>query len=95
MFKLLKRMRFILKFHKSVPFIKDFFTSTEVKRGTKLFYAVLFFGYLAFPFDIIPDFLAFFGVLDDIAIAAFLLERMVKAAPDSLKEKHAAVSEIS
>ncbi|WP_164670993.1 YkvA family protein [Virgibacillus doumboii] len=86
--KLFKRGRFLLKFHKSIPFVKDFFISKEVNIMTKVFYALLIIGYIAFPFDIIPDFLFLFGIFDDIAIAAFLLQRMVKVAPETLKEKH-------
>lgn len=83
-----KRLQFLLKFHKSVPFVTDFFVSKEVTIGSKLMFAILIIGYIAFPFDIIPDFLFLFGILDDITIVAFLLQWMVKAAPESLKEKH-------
>lgn len=86
--KLLKRIRFLFKFHKSIPFLKDFFVSAEIGLGSKLLYAVLIIGYIAFPFDIVPDFLFIFGVFDDITIAIFLLQLMVKTAPESLKEKH-------
>ncbi|WP_090086990.1 hypothetical protein [Lentibacillus persicus] len=54
--KLIKRFKFLFTFHKSIPFIADFFY--------------------------------FFGFVDDITVAAFLLQQMVKAAPASLKEKH-------
>ncbi|WP_077324354.1 YkvA family protein [Virgibacillus siamensis] len=88
MSRFLKRLRFLLKFHKSVPFVKDFFVSKEVRTGNKLLFFVLIIGYILIPFDIIPDFLFWFGVLDDITIAAFLLQWMVKIAPESLKRKH-------
>ncbi|MBP1948454.1 YkvA family protein [Virgibacillus litoralis] len=84
----LKRIRFLFKFHKSIPFLKDFFISKEIKPVTKLVYALLIISYIAIPFDIIPDFLFIFGIVDDITIAIFLLERMVNSAPQSLKEKH-------
>ncbi len=84
----LKRIRFLFKFHKSIPFLKDFFISKEIKSVTKLIYALLILGYAAIPFDIIPDFLFIFGIVDDVTIAIFLMERMVKSAPQSLKEKH-------
>lgn len=41
-----------------------------------------------FPFDLIPDFLLFFGVLDDIAVVLFILQRIVKMAPKHLQEKY-------
>ncbi|MGP4107519.1 YkvA family protein [Virgibacillus sp. L01] len=84
----LKRIRFLFKFHKSIPFLKDFLISKEIKFVTKLIYALLIIGYAAIPFDIIPDFLFIFGIVDDVTIAIFLLERMAKSAPQSLKEKH-------
>jgi uncharacterized membrane protein YkvA (DUF1232 family) len=57
--------------------------------GTKKITGVLLIiGYLIFPFDLIPDYLLFVGVLDDIMVVTFVLERMVKMAPASLKEKY-------
>lgn len=66
----------------------DFFRSSQVKGTTKLLYVVLVIGYILIPFDLIPDFFYLFGFFDDITVAAFLLQRMVKVAPESLKEKH-------
>lgn len=77
-----------MKFQNYIPFIKDFFTSKEVNIATRLTYAFLIIGYIVFPFDFIPDFLLFFGILDDVAVALFLLRRMVKVAPESLTKKH-------
>lgn len=86
--RFLKRIRFLAKFHKSIPFIKDFFVSGQVKLSTKLLYAISIIGYIIFPFDLIPDFLFVFGIFDDVTVAIFLLQRMVKSAPEALKEKH-------
>ncbi|GAA0431479.1 hypothetical protein GCM10008983_05060 [Lentibacillus halophilus] len=86
--KFAKRIRFLFRFHKSIPFLKDFFLSNEVKKRTKWFYLLLIIGYGLFPFDFIPDFFYMVGIFDDITVAVFLLQRMVQAAPDSLKEKH-------
>ncbi|WP_085993444.1 YkvA family protein [Oceanobacillus senegalensis] len=83
-----RRLSFLLKLHKSIPFLFDFFVSSEVKISKKLFFLVTILGYFFIPFDIIPDFLAFFGIIDDVSIALFLLQQMVKVAPESLKEKH-------
>ncbi|TMN22546.1 YkvA family protein [Lentibacillus cibarius] len=88
MHKLFKRIRFLFTFHKSIPFLKDFFLSGEVKVRTKILYLLLIIGYGIFPFDLIPDFILVFGIFDDITVAVFLLQRMIHAAPDSLKEKH-------
>lgn len=42
----------------------------------------------AMPLDLIPDFLPFIGILDDIGIVLFILNRIVKMAPVQLQEKH-------
>ncbi|UJL47006.1 DUF1232 domain-containing protein [Virgibacillus sp. NKC19-16] len=88
MYRFFNRIRFLFKFHKSIPFMKDFFMTNEVKRSTKILFAVLIIGYIALPFDLIPDFILLFGIVDDATIAIFLLQQMVKVAPESLKEKH-------
>ncbi|RFU60478.1 YkvA family protein [Peribacillus glennii] len=88
MFKFLKRIKFILKFWKFIPFLKDFFQSEDVELHKKVLGILLIFTYAFFPFDLIPDFLSLIGVVDDVVIAGFVLERMVKLAPDSLKRKH-------
>jgi uncharacterized membrane protein YkvA (DUF1232 family) len=88
LFRFLKRIRFILKFWKFIPFLKDFFISNQVALHKKGLAVLLILTYAFFPFDLIPDYLAFLGIVDDLVIAGFVLERMVKLAPDSLKEKH-------
>jgi uncharacterized membrane protein YkvA (DUF1232 family) len=45
-------------------------------------------GYIVFPFDIIPDFLTFFGFLDDITILTIVLQQMIKMAPEQMKKKY-------
>ncbi|MFD1038330.1 YkvA family protein [Virgibacillus byunsanensis] len=88
MVRFFKRIRFLFKFHKSIPFLKDFFITREVSIVKKVLFVFLIMGYIIFPFDIIPDFLLFFGILDDATVAILLLQQMFKAAPDALKEKH-------
>ncbi|MBY7142326.1 DUF1232 domain-containing protein [Virgibacillus sp. NKC19-3] len=88
MYRFFHRVRFLFQFHKSIPFMKDFFTTNEVKLITKILFAVLIIGYIALPFDLIPDFIMLFGIMDDATIAILLLQLMVKIAPQSLKEKH-------
>jgi uncharacterized membrane protein YkvA (DUF1232 family) len=41
-----------------------------------------------FPFDIIPDWLGLFGVIDDVAVLLFILQQIVKMAPSHLKNKY-------
>ncbi|WP_319941415.1 YkvA family protein [Metabacillus sediminilitoris] len=45
-------------------------------------------AYAFFPFDLIPDFLSLFGIVDDVVIATFVLERMIKMSPQFLKDKY-------
>lgn len=86
--KFFKRVKFIAKFWKFIPFLKDFFLSNEVQLNSKIAGVLLITMYAFFPFDLIPDFLAFFGIVDDVVIATFVLDRIIRIAPDSLKEKY-------
>jgi uncharacterized membrane protein YkvA (DUF1232 family) len=88
MFKYFKRLKFILKFWKFIPFLKEFFFSREVEMHKKAIGVLFILAYAFFPFDLIPDFLSLFGIIDDVVIATFVLERMIKMAPDSLREKY-------
>ena len=88
MTRFLRRMKFVFKFWKSVPFVGEFFLSREVEIRKKIISLLLIFGYAFFPFDLIPDFLILLGIVDDAVIIAFIIERMMKWAPDSLKEKY-------
>ncbi|MFA1822850.1 YkvA family protein [Virgibacillus oceani] len=88
MMRFLRRIRFLFKIHKSVPFIKDFFLTSEIKTATKLFFVAIMLGYFVFPFDLIPDFLVVIGLVDDVVIAFLILQQMVKIAPASLRDKY-------
>ncbi len=88
MFKFLRRIKFIFQFGRFFPFLKDFYQSREVPAHHKVLGALMILTYAFFPFDLIPDYLAFFGIVDDVVIATFILERLVKIAPQSLKDKH-------
>jgi uncharacterized membrane protein YkvA (DUF1232 family) len=45
-------------------------------------------GYLAFPIDIIPDFIPVAGQLDDAIVAAFALRYVIRATPESVLAEH-------
>ncbi|QFT91112.1 hypothetical protein FIU87_20890 [Bacillus sp. THAF10] len=86
--KVLKRLRFVFTFWRFIPFLVDYFRSREVSGTKKITGFVLLLGYVVFPFDLIPDYVLLFGAVDDIVIITFVLERLVKMAPASLKEKY-------
>ncbi|UOQ49145.1 DUF1232 domain-containing protein [Gracilibacillus caseinilyticus] len=82
------RLKFLVKFRKSLPFLKEFFLSKEVSLLVKLASVLLMVGYIVFPFDLIPDYLLVFGVLDDVMIVGLILQQMIKMAPESLRAKY-------
>jgi uncharacterized membrane protein YkvA (DUF1232 family) len=59
----------------------------RVPRRRKLLLAALA-GYLALPFDLIPDFVPVAGQLDDVIVVAFVLRRFVQSSGDSLIREH-------
>ncbi|KAB7706241.1 DUF1232 domain-containing protein [Bacillus aerolatus] len=86
--KMWKRIKFVFTFRRSIPFLKDFFLSKEVALVNKMLSIGLIIGYFFLPLDLIPDFFAIIGLLDDIAVFTFVLQQIVKMAPHSMKEKH-------
>ncbi|MEB2590048.1 DUF1232 domain-containing protein, partial [Bacillus cereus] len=86
--KLISRLRVVFHVRRFVPFLFDFFTSKEVSIKKKILSVAFLVGYVAMPLDLIPDFLPFIGILDDIGIVLFILNRIVKMAPVQLQEKH-------
>lgn len=86
--KFLKRIKFIFKFWNSIPFIVDFFRTKEVDLYKKILSSLMILTYAFFPFDLIPDFISLFGIVDDIVVTSFIIERMVKWAPETLKNKY-------
>ncbi|UFT99786.1 DUF1232 domain-containing protein [Radiobacillus kanasensis] len=86
--RFVRRLKFLFNIRKSIPFLKDFFTSKEVSNGKKLISVLLVVGYIFFPFDLIPDFFLWFGILDDVAVAGFVLQKIVQMAPKDLQDKY-------
>ncbi|MED4878048.1 YkvA family protein [Anoxybacillus geothermalis] len=82
-----KRLRFIVHVRRFLPFLFEFFVSHEVPMRKKLFSVGLLLLYIALPLDLIPDWLALFGLIDDLAVFLFILQQVIKMAPVSLKEK--------
>ena len=45
-------------------------------------------AYIASPIELIPDFIPGIGQLDDIAIAAFVLDQMLNRIPENIVREH-------
>ncbi|KGP71771.1 YkvA family protein [Pontibacillus yanchengensis] len=88
MLRFWRRIRFLFNLKKSIPFLMEFFRSYEVDRNKKIFSGLLIVGYILFPFDLIPDFLGLIGFLDDVTVLTFVLQQIVKMAPQSLRDKY-------
>ena len=59
----------------------------QVPRGAKLLIA-LGLGYLALPFDLVPDFIPVVGVLDDALVVALVMRVALAAAGPVLVARH-------
>ena len=55
----------------------------RVPRGRKLLLLALV-GYLALPFDVVPDFIPVAGQLDDAIIVAFVIRSLVRSGGEDL-----------
>ncbi|UII58509.1 DUF1232 domain-containing protein (plasmid) [Cytobacillus spongiae] len=86
--RFLKRMKFLMNFRKSFPFLVDFFRSGEVSLVKKILAVGLVGFYIWLPLDLIPDVFLFFGIVDDLAVFTFILQLMVKMAPLELQNKY-------
>lgn len=84
----LSRLKFLFNVRRSVPFLVAFFKSPAVKGWKKLLSVGLLLIYILLPFDVIPDWLVIFGIIDDIAVFTLILQQIVKMAPDELKDKY-------
>jgi uncharacterized membrane protein YkvA (DUF1232 family) len=86
--KWLRWLRFVVNVRRFLPFLFEFFVSREVSVWKKTFFVGLLLLYIASPFDLIPDWFALFGFIDDFTVFMFILQQIIKMAPASLKEKY-------
>lgn len=59
----------------------------RVPRRRKLLLAALL-GYLALPFDLVPDFIPVAGQLDDVLLVGWVLRRLVRGAGPEIVREH-------
>jgi uncharacterized membrane protein YkvA (DUF1232 family) len=59
----------------------------RVPRRRKLLLVALV-GYLALPFDLVPDFIPVAGQLDDVLVVAFVLRRFLRSGDEPLVREH-------
>jgi len=59
----------------------------RVPRRKKLLLAALT-GYLALPFDLVPDFIPVAGQLDDVVIVALVLRSLLRGGGEALVREH-------
>ena len=88
MLRFWKRVRFLFNVRKSVPFLVGFFRSRDVsfvKKGWTLGLVVIYF---LLPMDAIPDVFLVLGIVDDVAVFAFILQLIVKMAPEELQKRY-------
>lgn len=88
MMRFMKRVRFLFNIRKSVPFLVDFFRSKEVPVFKKVLSIGIVTVYFWLPFDLIPDVFVLFGIVDDIAVFTFVLQLIVKMAPEELRYRY-------
>lgn len=86
--KFFNRLLFLFRLHKSIPFALKFFFSKEVGWKKKVGFASVVVVYTLIPTDAIHDYLPLLGVVDDVAVAALILEFMRRNAPADVKDKY-------
>jgi uncharacterized membrane protein YkvA (DUF1232 family) len=70
-----------------VVLVKRLLGDDRVPRRRK-FLLVALAGYLAMPFDLVPDFIPVAGQLDDAILVAWVLRRVLRSGDQSLLAEH-------
>jgi len=75
------------KFKQELTIYKNILTDPRTPLITKILLGAAV-GYLAMPFDIIPDFIPVLGQIDDIIIVPLLIFLALKTIPSDLLMEH-------
>jgi len=67
--------------------VRRLLADARVPRRRKLMLVGLI-GYLALPFDLVPDFIPIAGQLDDVIVVALVLRSLVRADGGTLLREH-------
>ncbi|MCX6984949.1 MAG: YkvA family protein [Lentisphaerae bacterium] len=78
---------YIIKFKQELTIYKNVLADRRTPRITKILLGAAI-GYLAMPFDIIPDFIPVLGQIDDIIIVPLLIFLALKTIPPDLLMEH-------
>ena len=79
--------RAIAGFIDCIVLFRRLLSDNRVPRRSKLLLTALV-GYLAMPFDLIPDFIPVAGQLDDAIIVALVLRSVLRAGGPQLLQEH-------
>jgi len=77
-----------------IVLVKRLLSDPRVPRRHKLLLGALV-GYLAFPFDLVPDFIPVAGYLDDVLFVALTLRAVLRGTGGELLREHWPGSESS
>jgi uncharacterized membrane protein YkvA (DUF1232 family) len=67
--------------------VRGLIQDARVPRRHKLLLVALL-GYLAMPFDLVPDFIPVAGQLDDVLVVGWVLRRLVRGAGTEIVQEH-------
>jgi len=70
-----------------IVLVRRLVADPRVPRRTKVLLVGLI-GYLALPFDLVPDVVPVAGYLDDAILVAFVLRRLLRTSGPALIEEH-------
>ena len=75
-----------LRLRQKLAFLRRLGQSPDVPRRVKLI-PVLLLAYLAFPLDLVPDFIPLLGYIDDVALVLLALVLIIRVTPRAVVEE--------